>query len=707
VRKDEALVAMFENAFGREPKEIELGVILRDIRGGKYAREIGRIRELLAIWKSINPSLDDKASPQAKAYEEFKRGLPAFCVSGTARGRKEALNHSGLLQVDLDNLGEVLIPLREKLKKDPHIAFGFLSPSGNGLKLGLVIDGARHTESFEAARRYFLEKYSVEIDEKVKDRLRLCFVSHDPELWTMPDALPLPILECEKILELPSKKRIQPGVIVLPSGNVSTSDSARDIFQLIAPTRTLFYRGGAVVELVEEEGVAGLVVLKPDAFRSRVERYGRLFAWRSDSLGKPVLKPINMSRDTATAIMEAAEARNLLPPVASVLRFPVLLETGDGVTILGPGYHSEQGGLLIVNGDEPPRVEISEAVNSLKRLIEQFDFQTEGDRSRALAAFITPALRAGGFFTDKMAHVPIDVAEADKSQAGKGFRHSLVCALYNEAAYYVTSRNGGVGSIDESFAAALISGRPFICLDNFRGKLDSQHLEAFLTCPDLFPVRVPYRGEVRLNPKRFLLQLTSNGLEATRDLANRASFCRIRKREGFMYRDTLSELERSQPYFLGCVFAVIVEWIRGGKGRTDDTRHDFREWNQTLDWIVQNIFGCAPLMDGHPEAQDRVSSPARSWLRALALAADRTGTLGHSMIASELVELCQIHGLDIPGVTDADEDRAKRQVGMLMRRLFESSDEIIVDGYRVNRGRKEYRKPSGDADWTPNYTFTK
>jgi hypothetical protein len=497
-------------------------------------------------------------------------------------------------------------------------------------------------------------------------------------------------------------------LIVLPSGNISISESAHQIFQLVAPTRTLFWRGGAIVEMVEQDGVARLEVLKPEAFRSRVERHGLLFALRSDGQGEQVLKRTKMPRDDAAALMATAEARDLLPPVASVLRCPVLVESSNGeVAILARGYHRELGGLLIVAGAEPPRVELPEAVASLKRVIEQFEFQGEGDRSRAIAAFITPALRAGGFLSGCAEHVPIDVAEADQSQSGKGYRHSLVCAIFNESSYFVTARNGGVGSTDESFAAALISGRPFVCLDNFRGRLDSQHLEAFLTCPTMFPARIPHRGEVMVNPKRFLLQMSSNGLEATRDLANRASICRIRKRLNFNYRDTLGDIQQRQPYFLGCVFAVIAEWVAKGKPRTNDSRHSFRAWSQTLDWIAQNIFKCAPLMDDHEAAQDRVSNPALSWLRTVALATEREGKLGAVLTAGELVEICQLHGLEIPGLHDADEDRAKRQLGILMRRVFQDGAQITVESYTVARGVCYQSRVGGGPVETKTYKFAK
>src|SRR5262249_47607106 len=154
---------------------------------------------------------------------------------------------------------------------------------------------------------------------------------------------------------------------------------------------------------------------------SRVEKYGAVVAWRQGADGKGVLKPTRMSRDEASALMATSEARDLLPPVANLLRCPVLVESGEKqVNVLGQGYHKVMGGLLIVAGEKPPRLELAEAVTGLKWLVEEFHFQSPGDQSRALAAFLVPALRLGGFLQEA---VPIDVAEADQSQSGKGYRH--------------------------------------------------------------------------------------------------------------------------------------------------------------------------------------------------------------------------------------------------------------------------------------------
>ena len=178
---------------------------------------------------------------------------------------------------------------------------------------------------------------------------------------------------------------------------------------------------------------------------------------------------------------------------------------------------------------------LSEAVEILLGSIAEYDFTTTADKSRAIAAILTPALKFGGLLE---AHIPMLVVEANESQAGKGFFLEQVQSIYREPASMVTQRQGGVGSFDESLGQALIDGRPFIQLDNIRGRIGSPYFEALLTRPlgRTVPARVPYKGEVQVRPDRFVFQLTSNGFESTRDLANRSCIIRIRKRRGFRFR---------------------------------------------------------------------------------------------------------------------------------------------------------------------------
>jgi hypothetical protein len=145
-----------------------------------------------------------------------------------------------------------------------------------------------------------------------------------------------------------------------------------------------------------------------------------------------------------------------------------------------------------------------------------------------------------------------------------------------------------------------------------------------------------------------------------------------------------------------------------GKPRTQDTRHDFRDWCQVMDWIVQNVFGLAPLMNGHQSAQERVSNPALGFLRALALAVEAEGKLDEPLTAGDLVEVCQAHDIQLPHLRPGVDDKTARQVaGRVLGRLFKGGARIEREGYVVTKGQKEYLAPGGDWLEANTYTFTK
>lgn len=481
------------------------------------------------------------------------------------------------------------------------------------------------------------------------------------------------------------------GVFVLPNDHYPFPDAAWRIFGEIAKTRTLFVRGSAVVELIETFHGNELSIVTSTAFRSRLDGYGNwLYAYVAVNDGV-ALRPKRCSEDTAKALLATREAQEILPRIELVAAASLIVECNGAPLVLGPGYH-EKFRVLVIGGELPPEVPLDEAVAALRGLLADYDFQSPGDASRALAALITPALKMGRLLNGP---TPVDAAEADQSQAGKTFRHKLARAIYREQAYPVALREGGVGSLDESISQALLSGKPFVVIDNVRGLIGSQYLESVITTPGCVSARVPHRGEVNLDASRVTFQLSSNGVETTPDFANRSCIVRIRKRpKNFQFRtcpegDLLRHVEANQPYYLGCVFAVVWEWILRGKPHTTESRHDFREWAQALDWIVQNLFGTTALMDGHEQAQERVSNPALSWLRQVCLVTDRAGKCGQEISATEIFELCVEEGVEFPRRSGSEmrTEEGRKLVGQLLARAFRQVDGavLVLDYYRVKR----------------------
>jgi hypothetical protein len=195
----------------------------------------------------------------------------------------------------------------------------------------------------------------------------------------------------------------------LPSGNVSITDCATKLFRLIAPTKQLFGRGGAIMSIVQRDnGLLALEILRPAAARSFFEKYVRLFVWRAGANRELVLKPTNCPEDMAEALLHSREAFEMLPRVRGLLNCPVLYEINGELVEAIRGY-DENTRLLITDGGELPSVQLDEAVLHLLSFFLEFDFQTEGDRARALASLITPALKTGNLFKRR---VPVYLAES-------------------------------------------------------------------------------------------------------------------------------------------------------------------------------------------------------------------------------------------------------------------------------------------------------
>ena len=491
----------------------------------------------------------------------------------------------------------------------------------------------------------------------------------------------------------------------VPGENTTNSQSARKLFEEIASHHELFYRGGAVVELVNEGNAHSIAILKPTAAQSRFERY---VTFKKKGKSGDVNTPIN--RALAEMYLNSSECRELLPKLNGIIRFPLVVETGSNLRLLEKGYDAETG--FFVDNFKAPITDMTlqQAVEFLTRLIEEFDFLTPGDHSRAIASLITPALKLSGLIGGP---VPADVAEANASQSGKTYRQKMVAAIYNQRPAVVTKRDGGVGGLDETLFEHLVAGRVFIQFDNIRGKLNSQTLESFLTAEGAFPARIPYHGAINIDPAKHFIFISSNGFEATRDLTNRSSIIRIKKRENYHYRthegkDTLQMVFEWQEVWYGAVLKVIEHWHEQGKPRTDETRHDFREWCQVLDWIVRNVFSAAPLMGDHEAAKERAASPHLTFLRQLAIAVNEAHQLHQSMSATQLANLCVESEIEIPGLapdSQHDVEAGKRQVGLVLGRIFGEASVKQVDEFTVTKTEETATTDAGNPQTLKRYSF--
>ena len=152
----------------------DLSSILYDIKEGEWERPIQELRAL-------------KASGREEEASKMKGDLPCFTISAEYSGARKPDNltrYSGFVHLDYDKLDDPQ-EVKRRVEELPYTYSAFISPSGNGVKVIVPVDTGKenHTITFNAVKEYYDSAVGQKSDESVKDILRLCYVSYDPDLY--------------------------------------------------------------------------------------------------------------------------------------------------------------------------------------------------------------------------------------------------------------------------------------------------------------------------------------------------------------------------------------------------------------------------------------------------------------------------------------------------------------------------------------------
>lgn len=140
--------------------------VLNSFKDNTYKEQIEAIR-----------NIEDK-----KLRNKEKEKLKSICFSGefSRRAAKNIIKHSGYACLDFDDVDDPIC-LRDSLQDNEYIFASFISPSGNGVKAIVKVpeDIANYKKYYEA----ICETFDTTLDDKTKDISRVCYASHDPDLF--------------------------------------------------------------------------------------------------------------------------------------------------------------------------------------------------------------------------------------------------------------------------------------------------------------------------------------------------------------------------------------------------------------------------------------------------------------------------------------------------------------------------------------------
>ncbi|MGE0579658.1 hypothetical protein [Reyranella sp.] len=490
------------------------------------------------------------------------------------------------------------------------------------------------------------------------------------------------------------RPHVEAGAVLVPSDDVPHSVAAR--ITLRALRDRMYSQDGHVVEVARTPEGVSIQPVRDQALASRVDDRRQVLKVHFKN-GRHTLGPSRMPVSSAAVVLASAAVREELREIRLVLKRPIAVEHSGRLQVLHPGFNDGPG-IYVTAGEAIPNVAFDVAKRDLLALLDGYQFASAADHSRAVAALVLPALALGGMLSGNK---PMLLIEANEPQGGKTKLAKAIATTLGERQQAITQRTGGVGSLDESISEALLRGAPCILLDNFRGHLDSPHLEAIQTAGNaLIGCRVPHRSVVWLPVSNYLFTLTSNGLQLTEDQSNRVLVVRIvRRPDGYEFPEYseggfLEHMEANPSHYAGCVLTVVRHWFDAGKPR-NPVQHAFFETMGVLDWIVREIFGMAPLLDEHRTITARLASPDGGFIRSLALEVERQQRLGRWVLASSLVDTAKTAGLAPNGGWPESDDESNKLMGRVLAKAFAKSEVLDYGHLHMRRAVGQYdHKPA-------------
>jgi hypothetical protein len=482
-------------------------------------------------------------------------------------------------------------------------------------------------------------------------------------------------------------------------------EAAKVVGAACAASGRIFRRGREVYEVCLVGCRYELFLVNQTRSVSLFEELCAPHAEKAGKDGDTELVPCKVSSSLASSLLSCPTMVNQLDELKVVLNCSALTrdESGDLIEI-----HSGQFSAGILAGGLPVDMpsSLTEAWERIEFLLEDYKFETKGDKARAVMTILEGGFVFGGLLGGRTV---MAITEADLPGAGKSYRNDITAAVYNEDLAVIAQKGSGIGGAEEALDTAMVvDGSKMICLDNTRGKIDSQRLESLLTS-DRYSARPAYSRTTQVDPSRTLIMMTSNRAELTPDLLRRSSIVKILKRDGYAFRefpegDLVSHIRANYRYYLGAVYYVIREWDRCGRPCPKDTRHSFRRWAGVLGYCVKDILGYADPLENYDKVERRMDSKELTWLRNVLGKLVPVLDPQKQYTTSELIdELLDVEPELIPGYSDdADptacrdtREKLNRAMGRKLKMAMDKQPELRVDGLQFVQSEIQVPRPDG------------
>jgi hypothetical protein len=222
-------------------------------------------------------------------------------------------------------------------------------------------------------------------------------------------------------------------------------------------------------------------------------------------------------------------------------------------------------------------------------------------------------------------------------------------------------------------------------LDNVRGYLESQSLEALITGSTVRN-RVLGESKIREIPNNLTVIITGNSLSISPDLKRRALlvelFLEQARPEDRVIENPLDDEQilKKRPEILAALWALVRDWAEKGRPQPQRTHPSFVAWSEVIGGILENAGFSSPCLDAVlSNSGDRKSQDMQTLVDTM--------TPGLEFKFADLVELAKKHDLFENLMTEEGDPKAvakRKQLSDIWKnydgRLFKSGRRFLITG---------------------------
>lgn len=350
-----------------------------------------------------------------------------------------------------------------------------------------------------------------------------------------------------------------------------------------------FQRGGSIVR-VETDTTTDCTAIRdiaPEALAvmacqlARWERFdGRSGEWAATD---PPAKHIR-------ALASQSTYRHL-PPLRGLARQPYLRH--DGAVVQAAGYDADAQLFGVFDArefaipDRPSPEQAHAALGLLMESLADFEFATEGDRSAALAALLTAAVRP------TLDHAPMFHVAAPLRGSGKSYLCDLIAALASPDPAPPDAFPGDDAEFSKLILARLAAAPAVVCFDNLTTDLrDHKSLCTAITSPTITG-RVLGESKTITVSTRSLFLSSGNNVGPIGDMTRRCLSIRLQPQcedpvtRVFRHPDLLGEIRRRRGEYVSAALTIVRAWIVAGRPAAD--LKNLASFGQWTGWVRQPL----------------------------------------------------------------------------------------------------------------------